>query len=153
MVAQLPQISNNLYELDYNLWVLATAQQLESGNFVDLDLEHLLEEVLDLSQRDKNKLESLLIRLFEHLLKLAYWQSEIERNRGHWEGEIINFRLQIKRLLKRSPSLKPFAEQILKDCYVDARKIAAKRSQLSIDVFPAQSIATLEQLLDESWLP
>jgi hypothetical protein len=151
MVAQLPQISKNLYDLDYNLWILETAQQLESKNFTSLDLEHLLEEVWDLSQRYKNKLESLLIRLFEHLLKLGYWRSELERNRGHWQGEIINFRLQIKRLLKRSPSLRPFAEQILEDCYVDARKIASRRSQLPMDVFPAQPIATLEQLLDEDW--
>ena len=153
MVVQLSQISQNLYELDYNLWVLETVKQLESKNFSDLDLENLLEEVQDLSQRYQNKLESLLIRLFEHLLKLSYWHSEIERNRGHWEGEIINFRLQIKRLLKRSPSLRSFAEEILTDCYEDGRKIAAKRSQLPIDVFPAQPIASLEQLLDESWLP
>lgn len=153
MVAQLPRISRNLYELDYNLWVLETAKQLEAKEFDALDWANLLEEVRDLSQRYKNKLESLLVRLFEHLLKLTYWHSEIDRNRGHWEGEIINFRLQIKRLLKRSPSLKPFAEEILADCYFDGRKIAAKRSQLPIDVFPAQPIASLEQLLDENWLP
>ncbi len=153
MIAQLSSISQKLYDIDYNLWVLKTIEKLESKDFGCLDLENLVEEVFDLSQRDKNKLESLLIRLFEHLLKLTYWRTEIERNRGHWEGEIINFRLQIKRLLKRSPSLKPFAEELLDDCYQDGRKIVSKRSQLPINTFPDKPIAKLEQLLDENWLP
>jgi hypothetical protein len=41
----------------------------------------------------------------------------------------------------------------LEDCYLDGLKIASKRSQLPIDTFPVQPIATLEQLLDENWLP
>jgi hypothetical protein len=153
MVTQLSSISPKLYDVDYNLWVLETVEKLESKDFGCLDLENLVEEVFDLSQRDKNKLESLLIRLFEHLLKLTYWGAEIERNRGHWEGEIINFRLQIKRLLKRSPSLKPFVEEVLEDCYQDSRKIVSKRSQLPINTFPDKPIAKLEQLLDENWFP
>ena len=153
MVAQLSSISPKLHDVDYNLWVLKTVEKLESKDFGCLDLENLVEEVFDLSQRDKNKLESLLIRLFEHLLKLTYWRAEIERNRGHWEGEIINFRLQIKRLLKRSPSLKPFVEEVLEDCYQDSRKIVSKRSQLPINTFPEKPIAKLEQLLDENWFP
>ena len=153
MVAQLSSISPKLHDVDYNLWVLKTVEKLESKDFGCLDLENLVEEVFDSSQRDKNKLESLLIRLFEHLLKLTYWRAEIERNRGHWEGEIINFRLQIKRLLKRSPSLKPFVEEVLEDCYQDSRKIVSKRSQLPINTFPEKPIAKLEQLLDENWFP
>lgn len=153
MVAELSSISPKLHDVDYNLWVLKTVEKLENKDFGCLDLENLVEEVFDLSQRDKNKLESLLIRLFEHLLKLTYWRAEIERNRGHWEGEIINFRLQIKRLLKRSPSLKPFVEEVLEDCYQDSRKIVSKRSQLPINTFPEKPIAKLEQLLDENWFP
>jgi len=35
------------------------------------------------------------------LLKLKYWQSQVEYNRGHWEAEIANFRKQIKDELER----------------------------------------------------
>ena len=153
MTSQLSSVSERLYEVDYNLWVLETVKKLESKDFSCLDWENLVEEVLDLSQREKNKLESLLIKLFEHLLKLAYWSAEIEQNRAHSEGEIINFRLQIKRLLRRSPSLKSFAQEILNDCYQDSRKIVSKRAQLPISIFPDQPIASLEQLLDENWYP
>jgi len=95
-------------------------------------------------------LESLLIKIFEHLLELAYWSAEIERNRAHWEREIINFGLQIKRLSRRSPILKSFTQEILNDCYQDGRKIVSKRAQLPITIFSNQPIASIEQLLDEN---
>jgi hypothetical protein len=153
MMPNLSSVPHQLYDTDYNLWVLETVKKLKSKDFSGLDWENLVEEVLDLSQREKNKLESLLIKLFEHLLKLAYWSGEVERNKAHWEAEIINFRLQIKRLLKRSPSLKSFAQEILEECYQDSRKIISKRIQLPMDVFPNQPIARLEELLDENWYP
>ena len=96
MIAKLNQNQKILYNADYNLWVLETIKQLKNKDFNALDLENLIEEVLSLSRRDKKKLKNLLRRLFEHLLKLKYWQSEIERNKAHWKGEIRNFRKQIQ---------------------------------------------------------
>ena len=105
MVIQLQTTAKNLYDTDYNLWVMETVDQLKNKNFDAIDLENLIEEVSDLSRRDKRKLESLLRRLFEHLLKLKYWESQITRNQGHWKGEIRTFRKQINNELKTSPSL------------------------------------------------
>jgi len=143
----------SLYETDYNLWVLETVKQLENKEFNTVDWENLLEELSDLSRREKRKLKNLLRRLFEHLLKLNYWQAEIEANRGHWEAEIANFRKQIKDQLADSPSLKPYLEEIFAECYQDGREIAAARSRLPLNTFPEQPIATLEKVLDENWLP
>ena len=153
MVAQLIKNQTNLYDTDYNLWILETIKKLENRDFNSVDWENLIEEVLDLSKRDKRKLESLLIRLIEHLLILQYWQSEKERNRGHWQKEIINFRKQIKRLLEDSPSLKNHLKTRLDRCYQDGREIASQHSLLSLNTFPESLIAPLEQILDENWLP
>ena len=153
MVAELIKNQTNLYDTDYNLWVLDTVEKLENRDLDSLDWENLIEEVLGLSRSDKRKLESLLTRLIEHLLKLGYWETEKERNRGHWEGEIANFRKQIKRLLKDSPSLKPYLKDFFEECYQDSREIASKRSQLPLNTFPEKPIAPLEQILDENWLP
>lgn len=152
MVAELTQKSKNLYNIDYNLWVLETIKKLENRDFNNLDLENLIEEVTDLSRRDQRKLESLLTRLFEHLLKLAYWESETEYNQNHWRGEITNFRKQIKRLLRDSPSLKPFLESIIDECYQDGKEIASQKMGIDINIFPEKSMANLEQILDENWL-
>lgn len=153
MVTQLKTQSKSLYETDYNLWVLGTVEILKNRDFNSLDLENLIEEVLDLSRRDKQKLESLLMRLIEHLLKLGYWESERQRNQGHWKGEIRNFRKQIKKQLKVSPSLKPYLREIFEECYQDSREIVSDKSQLPLNTFPEKPIAPLKQILDEDWLP
>jgi len=153
MVTGSQKSQETLYEKDYNLWVLETIKKLENQDFNTVDWDNLLEELSDLSRREKRKLESLLMRLVEHLLKLKYWENEIENNRGHWEAEILNFRKQIKKELKASPSLKAYLLEIWEECYQDGREIAAARSQLPLETFPEQPIATLEQVLDQSWLP
>ena len=93
------------------------------------------------------------MRLIEHLLKLGYWEKEKDRNRGHWEREITNFRKQIKKELRASPSLKRYLSEIYLESYQDGRDLASKRSQLPLSTFPEEPIANLEQILDEDWLP
>ena len=63
MVSDLKPSAKTLYDTDYNLWVIETVKQLQEHKFENLDLENLIEEVSDLSRRDKHKLESLLTRL------------------------------------------------------------------------------------------
>ena len=151
MLIQEKSSTKTLYETDYNLWVLDAVKQLENQNFKSIDWENLIEEVLDLSERKKRKLESLLTRLIEHLLKIKYWQSEKDRNFGHWQGEVRTFRKQINKELKASPSLKVYCQEIFEECYQDAREIVSDRSQLPLSTFPEKEIASLEQVLDENW--
>jgi len=147
------QHQKNLYNTDYNLWVLETVKKLENSEFDSIDLENLIEEVLDLSKRTKRKLQSLLIKLIEHLLKFAYWELERKSNRGHWLAEIRNFRQQINLELEDSPSLRYYLLDRFEDCYQKGRTLAVDRSQLSPNTFPKEPIANLEQVLDENWLP
>jgi hypothetical protein len=153
MVAELQKTNKSLYEKDFNFWVLETVQKLQRRDLENLDWENLIEEVLSLSRRDKHKLASLLTRLFEHLLKLGYWYSAKERNQNHWKREVRNFRLQINRLLSDSPSLKPYLLEIFDKCYKNGIGLASDSSGLSLESFPEKPIATLEQVLDEDWLP
>jgi len=153
MQTEIENKQKSLYDTDYNLWVIETVKQLENRDFNSLDLENLIEEVSDLSRREKRRLERLLSKLFEHLLKLKYWESEKEYNRNHWKREIRNFRQQIHKDLKASPSLKNHVFHIFDECYQDARKLVSDASGLSLNTFPENPIATIEQVLDENWLP
>ena len=153
MVAELTQKPKNLYDTDYNLWVIETVKQLENRNFEAIDWENLIEEVSDLSRREKRRIESLLTRLFEHLLKLKYWESEKNYNHKHWKREIRNFRQQINKELKVSPSLKNHTIKIFDECYHNAIGLVSDVSGLPVDTFPPSPIANLEQVLDENWLP
>ena len=84
-------MEKNLYEKDYYLWLEKTINLLENNQFSDLDLENLIEEISSIGKSEKRSLESYLTRLLEHLLKLGYWQSELEYNQRGWKNEIRNF--------------------------------------------------------------
>ena len=145
--------TQSLYDQDYYLWLRTTINQLRTGQFSAVDLDNLLEELEDMGRSQKRAIKSLLIKLLEHLLKLKCWDTERERNQGHWKGEIRTFRRQIKDELKDSPSLKPYILEIFEVCYQEARKEASDRTQLIIDFFPLIPIGSLEQILDENWFP
>ncbi|MDD1413698.1 DUF29 domain-containing protein [Dolichospermum sp. ST_con] len=141
----------SLYDSDFALWVEATAQHLQNRNFQDVDLENLIEEVLDLSRRSRHKLKSLLRRLFEYLLKLKYWQLELDRNQNHWRGKVFNFRQQIQDELQSSPSLRGYLQQILDECYLDACESVSITTGLPLSTFPKATLASVEQVLDKRW--
>ena len=153
MVQERVSVQRSLYDQDYYLWLEATARFLEAGQLEKLDRENLLEEILDLGRRDQRKLESLLTRLWEHLLKLGYWRSELGRNQAHWRGEVTNFRVQIQRELKVSPSLRRYCEGVLEECYQDARRIVAQRAALPVELLPEEPISDLDQVLSLDWFP
>ncbi|MEA3644258.1 MAG: DUF29 domain-containing protein, partial [Lamprobacter sp.] len=123
------------YDADYFLWLQETRGKLARRDFAGVDLIHLLEEIDDLSRREKRKLKHLLRQLLVHLLKLSYWSDEEPRSGNHWRAEVASFRKQIRDELEDSPSLKSYINDIYETCYTDARDIAAARSQLPLNTF------------------
>ncbi len=153
MTTQTHPTSQTLYERDYALWLETTIEQLRQGKFSVLDLENLIEELESMGRSDRRDAESLLTRLFEHLLKLSYWELEREYNQRGWKVEIRNFRLQINNLLEDSPSLKSYLEKIFEKSYNNARKMLIDATGLDATNFPTSAIATLNEALDEDWFP
>ncbi len=58
-----------LYDQDYCLWVENTVELLRKGELSKLDIPNLIEEIEDMSKREKKALESNLEILLMHLLK------------------------------------------------------------------------------------
>jgi RecB family exonuclease len=152
MITQTATEIQSLYDQDYYLWLEATVTQLKTNQLSSLDLENLITELEDMGKSYKRALESYLTRFFEHCFKLLYWELEREYNAKHWYLEIANFRREIKKLLRDSPSLKPYLAQVFTECYLDARKAFAKTLNKKPADFPNE-IATLEQILDDDWFP
>jgi hypothetical protein len=142
-----------LYEADYYLWVERTVAQLKTQDFTHLDLENLIEEVDSLGRSEKHAIASYLTRLCEHLLKIQYWQTERQNCFRGWKLEVRNFRLQIQEVLDASPSLKPFLNTIFTRQYQNGRKLFLDVSGLEGELIPPAPEFTLEQALDEDWLP
>jgi hypothetical protein len=146
-------MKSDLYEKDYYLWIEKTISLLENHQFSDLDLDNLIEEISDMGKSQRQSLKSYLTRLLEHLLKLVYWQSELEYNQRGWKNEIRNFRLQIKQIIEDSPSLKPYLSEIFLPCYQNARKLFLDLSGMAENLVSLDPICTIEQALNEDWFP
>ncbi len=147
------KVKTSLYDTDYLLWLETILIQLAGGDFTNIDLENLIEEIQDLGKSEKHAIASYLMRLCEHLLKVQYWESEPENCLRGWEVEIANFRIQIQRKLKSSPSLKNYLQDNFLEEYCHGRKLFLKASGLEASLIPESPGFTLEEALDEEWLP
>jgi Domain of unknown function DUF29 len=139
-----------LYDLDDSQWLEETVKLLRNKQFQALDLENLIEELEELGREKKNAVASLLEQVIRHLLLLQYWTSESEYNAVHWQEEIYNFRIQLKRRL--TTNLGNYLDSDLNSLYQDALRFVKIKTQNSV-MFPPECLYSLDQLLDIEWLP
>lgn len=146
-----PQASQpgGLYEQDFFAWVEEQVGALRSGQTHRLDIENLVEEIEDMGRSQRRAVKSALI-ILSHLLKYRY---QPDRRSNSWRATIREHRRYVRDELDDSPSLRPYTERILDDCYQDAREAAADESGLPIVTFPAACPFALEQALDRNFLP
>ena len=137
--------SLTLYDRDLDLWLETAIVQLKAGDFQNLDVENLIEELEGLSGNHKREVETRLIRLIEHIFKRCYVKLS-DCYRG-WEVTIINQRDELRRLLKQSPSLKRHFLQSFDDSFDTALEIVRTEYettfpdtwQFSLDIDPMLS--------------
>jgi hypothetical protein len=141
---------NATYENDFFAWTQHQAELLRAGRFHEMDVEHLIEEVVSLGERDKREVRSRLILVLMHLLK---WQYQPSHRSSSWRGTINEQRSELSLLFEDSPSLRRVATEHFERCYVLARKRAADETGLSLNIFPERSPWPLEQSLTLGFLP
>jgi Domain of unknown function DUF29 len=139
-----------LYDRDFAEWAQQNAELLRSGRVAEADLEHIAEEIEDLAKRERSSLYNRCVRLIEHLLK---WQYQPERRGSSWQRTIINQREGIRHLLDENPSFRPGWPDVAAHAYHHAVKIVAVVTGRSKKDFPEASPFTVEQLLDDEFLP
>jgi hypothetical protein len=140
----------NLYEQDFYLWIEATAQQLKAGNFTEIDIENLIEEIESIGRSEKRGLESNLVVLFMHLLKYKYQPEKRSKSRL---STIFEHRRRINKQFHDSPSLKKYFVDTFTECYQDARKQASIETGLDLDIFPVESPFNTDECLNQDFLP
>jgi hypothetical protein len=151
----MPVSTESLYEEDFYAWTQRQAELLRRlpalGN--EIDLEHIAEEIEDLGRSDLRAAQSLCEHIIEHFLKLEY--SRLEQSADHWRAEIVEWRLQLDKILTASIE----AKLDLADRYRAALRLLR---QLERDVpgltsrVPHACPYTLEQIVsagDEDWFP
>jgi Domain of unknown function DUF29 len=139
-----------LYEADYVAWAERMAQLMREGKFDQIDWENIAEEISSLGRAEKQALESNLIILLVHLSK---WQYQPSMRCGSWKGSIVEHRRRIRKALKDSPSLKPYLETQLDECYQDALEQAIAETGLAAEQFPQLLPYKSPDILNPDFLP
>lgn len=117
-----------LYEQDYSQWAETMADLLAEGNFTELDIRNLVEEVRDLSKRERDRLLSSLRLIMHHLLK---WDYQPELRSRSWANTIGRERDNIGLYLDDSPSLRRYlGDEFLGKMYRVARSDAMRETGL-----------------------
>jgi hypothetical protein len=144
--------AGNLYEKDFPLWAERQAALLRAKRFDELDLTNLIDEVEDLSRRERETVESHVETIVEHLLKIEL--SNASRPRRGWLVTVDKQRARLLRKLTRT--LRNHLEAALPTLYAGLRRPVARQLEkdgVSSKSLPSVCPYTLEQILDPDWLP
>ena len=144
--------AQGLYERDFYEWLLAQVSALKERRFRELDLENLIEEVEALAGSLRRELRNRLRVVLVHLLKRRY---QPEKRSSSWTVTLLEQRQQIEGLLEQSPSLRRMVPESVEKVYPSATKRAGlemRRTNLQ-HIFPAPCPWTVDQILDEDYLP
>jgi hypothetical protein len=145
---------SELYERDYYAWIRSQVSALRGQRVEEIDWANVAEEIEDLGKSEKRSIESRMGRIVEHLLKLGYSPARVKSliRRG-WELSIREARRQIRRRLSESPSLRRKTREMFPHAYEGGRNAALIALNLPDSALPETSPWTLEQILDNGFLP
>ena len=131
-------------------WTVEQARLLRAGEFSEIDVENIAEEIESMGRSDRREIHSRLVVLLMHLLK---WQYQKRARSRSWSSTILTQRREIEQLLAESPSLRPSFIQMFPKAYADARQQAALETGLRIGTFPETCAFTPEEALTREFLP
>lgn len=138
------------YDKDFYGWLIKSADQLRRGQFAELDIEHVAEELEAMGKSEKRELISRLTVLLAHLLK---WQYQPALRSRSWKNTLLTQRIDILDLLEDSPSLRHELDNKIASAYEKAKLNAEDETGIDQASFPAQCPFTLAQLLDKAFVP
>ena len=145
--------SRTLYDTDFAAWTEQQAALLRAGRIDAADIDHIAEEIESLGRSELRAMESALMRVIEHLLKLAY--SPASDPRDGWRESVTVQRLDYEALADDNPGL--VGRVRLPIVYDRARRLAgvslSEHDGLSMSVLPATCPWTLAEIADTAFWP
>lgn len=138
------------YEDDLVAWMENQIGLLREHKFEQLDLENLLEELEGMVRHERRGLRSRVELVLLHLLKHQFQRSRRSRS---WLLTLDEQRSQMADRIADSPSLRRELPGYLESRYPRVARRASLQTGLPLSAFPASCPFTVEQLLDEDFLP
>jgi len=140
--------STVLYESDFYHWTLEQVERLRSGKLNDLDLENLAEEIESLGNQQRSELENRLGVLLGHLLK---WDLQPSLRGKSWRSTIREQRREIKKLIRKNPSLKSYLDEAVIDGYESALDLVVRETPLDYKDLQKQCSYDISQIFDDNF--
>lgn len=141
---------SSLYDSDFLIWINTQVELLQKGQFDQLDLGHLVEEIADMGKSVRRELRHRLELLLQHLLKCQFQPG---RRSGSWIRTLAEQRHGISDLLRDAPSLRHVLGDDIAEAYPRAIRLAAAETRLPGKTFPITCPWTTEQILDIGFIP
>ncbi len=138
------------YDQDLYAWTFENTQLLREGQFAEIDVANIIEELESMANRDKRELFNRMVVLLSHLLK---WQFQASKRSRSWEQTIMEQRRQLEYILADSPTLHYKLAEKFFEIYAKAVKQATQETKLPLKTFPATCPYTLAQALDDDFYP
>ncbi len=139
-----------LYDQDFVAWAEVTAHLIRQGRFDQIDAEDLAEEVEFMARKDRLEVRSRLRVLLVHLLK---WKCQPAKRCRSWELTIDTQRAKLQDAFEESPSLRRGVQESIQQGYLRAVRRAGLETRLDARAFPSECPFSVEQILDEDFLP
>jgi hypothetical protein len=138
------------YEQDLVLWANEQAALLRAGQFSDLDIEHVADEIEEVGKAAENELER---RLGELLVEVLKWQCKPVHRCLAWTREIALLRSIAEGCFKDAPSLRVLLAdpELVDGVWSDA--LVAVIADTGRDDFPDECPWPMNTLLAPDWLP
>lgn len=137
------------YDTDFYGWTQTQAQALRAKDWMALDVDHLAEEIEDVGNSVRFAIESQLVRLLLHLLKLRC--DPATRPRRGWQVTADAAREEIAR--RATGGLQHHPEHYLPHAYRQARRRALLAIDRPLGDIPEICPWTIAQVLEPDFFP
>lgn len=132
------------YEDDVYTWIGEQIALLKAGKLDEIDAANVAEELSDVGNELRDKLESSIAVLTMHFLK---WDYQAERRSRSWALSVAEQRRRILRLLKRNPGLKSVLHEAIVEGYADGRGRALLEAELPASALPLDCPYSFDDLI------
>jgi hypothetical protein len=141
-----------LYEQDFYAWTQRQVELLRCGQWAELDVENLIEEMESLGRQERQELRNRLGVLLGHLLK---WHYQPEARSKSWRATIQEQRQEIHRHLQENPSLKPYLLEAIKIGYEKGLNLVDRETPLDPKQLPQTCPFSEAEIFEEpiDWSP
>ena len=143
---------NTSYESDVVAWAKEQAALIRAGQFDQLDLTHIAEEIEDVGKSEQRELASRMAVLLAHILK---WKFQPQKRSVSWTLTIKEQRRLLVRRVQKTPSLSPILSdpEWVDEIWVDAKALAEKETGLDMSTYPEICPWSMADVLTPDWLP